>query len=176
MKRVTFLLFSWIALAGIERAAHATEVGGSRTFGLGFALGSPTRIVGKYFLGGGNALDFGVGFWRYGRSCWHANGVRYCEGDAFDRLSLNVDFLWQEPLAQGTARLDWHIGVGGRIWLFDEYYRDDFALAARMPIGLDLTFDRPSFLEVFLELAPALYIFPGVDLDIEAFLGVRFYF
>jgi hypothetical protein len=45
-----------------------------------------------------------------------------------------------------------------------------------MPVGLDLGFRKPSFLEVFLELAPAVYIVPGVYLDLEAFLGVRFYF
>jgi hypothetical protein len=45
-----------------------------------------------------------------------------------------------------------------------------------MPVGVDLMFRKPDFLEVFLELAPALYLVPGVGLDIEAFLGVRFYF
>ena len=29
---------------------------------------------------------------------------------------------------------------------------------------------------MFMELAPALFIVPGVDFDIEAFVGVRFYF
>ena len=38
-----------------------------------------------------------------------------------------------------------------------------------------ISFD-PSFLEVFLEIAPAMYIVPGLYLDLEAFLGVRFYF
>jgi hypothetical protein len=45
-----------------------------------------------------------------------------------------------------------------------------------MPLGLDLGFRKPDFLEVFVEIAPAMYIVPGLDLDIEAFLGVRFYF
>ena len=68
---------------------------------------------------------------------------------------------------------------GGRLWVGDDdYYEDDsdVALAARMPVGLDLTFDKPDFLEVFIELAPALFIVPGVHFDIEAFVGVRFYF
>jgi hypothetical protein len=164
-------------LFGTGATARATEVGAGRNFGLGFAVGTPTSIVGKAFLGGENAIDFGLGFWRYGRDCWHDNrGVRHCYGDGFNRLSINGDYLWQDNLAQGSARLDWHIGAGARMWLFDDYYDDNVALAARMPVGLDLTFPRPSFLEVFLELAPALYIVPGVDLDIEAFVGVRFYF
>ena len=47
---------------------------------------------------------------------------------------------------------------------------------ARMPVGLDLTFNKPEFLEVFMEVAPALLLVPEIDLELEAFLGVRFYF
>ena len=46
----------------------------------------------------------------------------------------------------------------------------------RMPVGLDLTFARPSFLEVFFELAPIFFVTPFTDLEVEALLGVRFYF
>ena len=172
MKRVTCVATLTLALlAASAGPAAATEVGSRRPFGLGFALGTPTSIVGKYFIGGGNAIDFGVGFWRY-RSCYTNNNRRFCDGGG---LGLNADYLWQEGLARGTANLDWHIGVGARLWALDDYYDNRFGFAARMPVGLDLTFARPSFVEVFLELAPALYIIPTA-LDIEAFLGVRFYF
>jgi hypothetical protein len=88
-------------------------------------------------------------------------------------VTANVDYLWQDPIVAGSAaNLDWHIGAGGRIWLGD----GSFSAAARMPVGLDLTFRKPSFLEVYLELAPAVYIVPGLYLDLEAMLGVRFYF
>ena len=33
-----------------------------------------------------------------------------------------------------------------------------------------------SFLEVFVEVAPALYFVPLVDLHVEGFIGARFYF
>jgi hypothetical protein len=79
------------------------------------------------------------------------------------------------------GRTTW--SAGGRVWFWDDYYYDrvyyddnDVAFALRMPVGLDFTFRRPSFLEVYLEVAPALYVFPGVDLMAEAFIGVRFYF
>jgi hypothetical protein len=160
-------------LIGGARTATATEVGSRRPLGLGFAVGTPTSIVGKYFIGGDNALDFGIGFWSY-RDCYDRDRVHYCDGGA-GHLGLNADYLWQEPLARGTANLDWHIGVGARLWVFDDYYSNRVGLAARMPVGLDLTFARPTFLEVFLELAPALNIVP-TRFDIEAFLGVRFYF
>jgi hypothetical protein len=145
--------------------ALATEVGTTRPLGFGAALGTPASLVAKYFVSRENAWDFGLGFWSFGRGC--DDGV--CGGGA---LSLNVDYLWQDAVVAGKgASLDWHIGGGGRLWAGG----DDFALAGRMPVGFDLTFNRPSFLEVFLEIAPALYIVPNVGLDVEALLGIRLY-
>ena len=170
MKRLIAVLCLIAAYLGDLGVAEATEVGRGRNFGLGVAFGSPTSIVGKYFIGGGNALDFGLGFWTYG---WGCNNRGYCEGRSFDVLTLNADYLWQDGVVQGSkATLDWHIGAGGRVWVGG----GDASIAARMPVGLDLTFRKPSFLEVFLEIAPAVYIVPGLYLDLEAFLGVRFYF
>jgi hypothetical protein len=173
VKRLLILVGSCAVFFAKLPSASATEVGRGRDLGLGFAFGSPTSLVGKYFVGPGNALDFGLGFWSYGWRCSRADG-RFCSGDrAFDLVSINVDYLWQEPIVAGPgANLDWHIGAGGRVWLGG----DDFAAAARMPLGIDLTFRRPDFLEVFLEVAPAVYVVPNINLDIEAFLGVRFYF
>jgi len=173
MQRLTFAAaFVATALLG-TLSARATTVGSARDFGLGFALGTPTSIVGKYFFDPVNALDFGVGFWRAGRRC---NGPGPIDCDDWGYFGVNVDYLWHETLARGTAKLDWHIGIGGRLWIEDDTYDDDIGLGPRMPVGLDLTFDRPDFVEVFFELAPVLLIVPGPDFEIEAFVGVRFYF
>jgi hypothetical protein len=68
---------------------------------------------------------------------------------------LNADYLWQDPIVTGSnANLNWHIGGGGRVWIGEGVA----AIVARMPVGLDLTFRRRSFLEVFLEVAPAVHI------------------
>jgi hypothetical protein len=170
VKRLLIVVGLFAAFFANLSRAEATEVGRSRDLGLGVAIGSPTSLVGKYFVGQGNAIDFGFGFWTYG---WGCNNRGYCEGRNFDVVTFNADYLWQEGLVAGSkANLDWHIGAGGRLWVGG----GDPSIAARMPVGLDLTFRRPSFLEVFLELAPAVYIVPGLYVDIEAFLGVRFYF
>jgi hypothetical protein len=171
VKRLLLLVCSFAALLGYERSAQATEVGRGRDFGIGVAVGSPTSVVGKIFIGGGNAIDFGLGFWTYG---WGCNDRGYCDGRSLDVVTLSADYLWQDGIVSGSkANLDWHIGAGGRVWVG----AGDAAVAARMPVGLDLTFRRPSFLEVFVEIAPAVYVVPNlVDVDIEAFLGVRFYF
>jgi hypothetical protein len=179
MKRPTavalFCLAVTLVTLAAARPSHATEVGGARRLGLGFAIGEPTSLVGKYFLNSVNAIDFGLAFARLRRYC--AAGPPYrCE--RFGYVSVSADYLWQDNLAREGFRLDWHIGPGGRLSVSDAYYEydDDVLIFARMPVGLDLTFQRPEFLEVFMEVAPALLIIPAVDLEIEAFVGVRFYF
>lgn len=171
---VTFMF----AIGASVHQAQATEVGSSRNIGLGFAVGTPTSIVGKMFLNSTNAIDVGLAFWDSYDGCYYRDRGVCVDGDGregIDHVSLNADYLWQEPLARGTAQLDWHIGAGGRLSISD-YYRSNVFLAARMPVGLDLTFDRPNFLETFVELAPRLVVIPVVRFQVEAFIGVRFYF
>jgi len=179
MRRTLITAFvAAILLAGAVRTAEATEVGYGRKFGLGFVLGDPTGLSAKWWLGPTNSLDAGLGFWGYGvnDSCWVQNGVTHCERFGYHAGTLNLDYLWQSNIVRGQAQLDWHIGVGGRTIWFGGCTGDCFDLAARMPVGLDLMFANPSFLEVFFELAPALYVVPAFWFDIEGGLGVRFYF
>jgi hypothetical protein len=165
-----------VLLMGAVRTASATEVGYGRKFGLGIVLGDPTGLSAKYWVGPTNSLDFGLGFYGYGfyDRCWDN---RPCNRAGYNSGSFNMDYLWQSNLVRGQAQLDWHIGAGGRIvWYGDCGSGPCADLKARMPLGLDLMFANPSFLEVFFEIAPALYVFPRVVADIEGGLGVRFYF
>jgi hypothetical protein len=179
MKRVILLSAIILAAAfGKSGVARATEVGTTRTFGLGVQLADPTALIGKLFLDRNNALDFGIGFWGYGR-CYNNNGPYACyNGNQY--YSIHFDYLYEEPIVNTTVRLDWHVGAGGRMAFGGYYYngdgRHDAALFARVPIGLDLTFRRPHFLEVYLEIAPGLWIFPPLAFDIDVGLGVRAYF
>jgi len=175
---ILVMVLSLTAVAGASATANATEVGGSRNFGLGFQVGDPTALIGKVFVGSGNAIDFGVGFggWGYGR-CRDRQGRWYYDCGGYGRdLSLHGDFLWQENLVRSQVKLDWHIGGGARVIFWDTWDDTYVALLGRMPIGLDLTFNRPSFLEVFFEVGPGIQIWPRLDFDIDAALGVRFYF
>jgi hypothetical protein len=175
---ILVMVLSLTVVAGASATANATEVGGSRTFGLGFQVGDPTALIGKVFLGGENALDFGLGFggWGYGR-CRDRNGRWNYDCGGYGRdLSLHADFLWQENLVRQQVKLDWHLGGGARVIFWDTFDDTYVALIGRMPIGLDLTFPRPSFLEVFFEVAPGLLVWPRLDFELDAALGVRFYF
>jgi hypothetical protein len=179
MKRVTpvsVLLFA--ALVGGATHAHATEVGTARTFGLGVQLLDPTAIIGKVFLDRNNALDFGIGFWNYGH-CYDSDGrPYYCDSNHTD-VSLHFDYLYEEPIIDQVVRLDWHAGVGGRLvfWGYEnDRHHDGVTLLARVPVGLDVAFRRPRWLEAYLEVAPALVVIPPLDFAIDVGLGARAYF
>jgi Protein of unknown function (DUF3996) len=176
MKR--YLLTTFVALAfavGAVGTARATEVGYARKIGLGVAVGDPTGVVGKVWVSPTNAVDFGLGFQHYGWRHCDVNGNN-CDY-AYREVSVNVDYLWQSNIVKGPVQLDWHIGVGGRIYFFgsNDRYEHDFDLGARMPVGLDLMFRNPDFLEVFFEIAPTLRLLP-LWVDLEGALGVRLYF
>src|SRR5215831_15890732 len=115
---VTTLLAVFLLVAG-TRSASATEVGYGRKIGLGFILGDPTGLSGKYWVGPTNAFDFGLGFTNYGPAgnCFTDNaGVTRCQGYFY--TSINVDYLWQSNIIRSTAQLDWYIGGGGRVDVF----------------------------------------------------------
>jgi hypothetical protein len=179
MRRVIpFTVLLLTAMAGSSGMARATEVGTSRTFGLGVQLFEPTALIGKLFLDRNSALDFGMGFWGYGR-CYGPGGPYACyNGNQY--FSVHFDYLYEEPIVDTTVRLDWHVGAGGRMAFGGYYYynneRRDVALFARVPVGLDLSFRRPRWLETYLEIAPGLWIFPPLAFDIDVGLGVRAYF
>lgn len=177
MKRL--FLFTWAAAAIVAADAgrgQATEVGSSRTFGLGFQIGAPTAITAKLFAGGSNAYDFGIGF---GGWCNDGSGHTYSCDSLQGRLSLHADYLYQENLVNLTNRLDWYAGAGGRVVVWNygpNSSGNDVEVYARVPVGLAATFRRPSFLEAYLEVAPALRIYPPLWFTIDVGLGVRAYF
>jgi hypothetical protein len=157
---------------------RATEVGTSRTFGLGLQIGEPTALVGKAFLGRSAALDFGLGFWGWGwrGRCQDPDGRWHDCRNRHDYFTVHADFLWEESIREQPFRLDWHAGVGGR---FIDWYAWDYggtAFLVRVPLGLDFAFRRPSWLEAYIEIAPGLLVVPGIDLWFDVGLGARAYF
>jgi len=173
-RRLVITILALAITAGAAGSAKATEVGYGRNFGLGFVLGDPTGLVGKYWVSKTNALDFGLGFYGYAfGTCTNNNP---CNG-GYQNYSFWVDYLWQSNLVKSPAvQLDWHIGGGGRAIVWSGGGNSHVLVGGRMPVGLDLMFTNPSFVEIFFELAPAVYIDPAVSLNIEVGLGVRFYF
>jgi hypothetical protein len=178
MKRtIVTTIAAVLLLVASAGSASATEVGYGRKFGIGFVLGDPTGLSAKAWVGPTNALDFGLGFWGYGvnNPCFNNGGN--CPRFGYHSGTFNVDYLWQSNIVRSTAQLDWHVGAGGRaVWWGGGCTAGCFNIAVRGPIGLDLMFNNPSFLEIFFEVALSFYLVPGFDLGPEGGLGARFYF
>jgi hypothetical protein len=188
MRRTTRLLMTTAAAAALVFTTVATAEArprpagkksnfvANKTFGLGFMLGAPTGLSGKYFLSADTALDFGIGVYGYGRNRHD------------DDLHVHVDFLWH-PVTLIKADPFWmplYFGIGGRIWNHD-YGPDDrydhLHVGVRAPIGIAFDFQRVP-LDIFFELALILdfasndydYDHDGLYADFTGAIGVRYYF
>jgi hypothetical protein len=181
MRRSTVWAMATVAVMSAHASrSQATEVGMSRNFGVGFQIGDPTAVTAKLFVGAAHAFDFGLGFggWGYGW-CRDGRGDTYRCGNLNHNFSLHMDYLYEENIVNRGTRLDWYAGFGGRL-ITSAYGSNelghDALLLARVPLGLAVTFQRPDFLEAYLEIAPAVVILPPLDFTVDVGLGVRAYF
>jgi hypothetical protein len=149
----------------------------NKTFGLGIMLGAPTGLSGKYYLGPDTALDFGIG----GLYGYHRRRG----------LHLHADYLWH-PVSLVSAdafELPLYVGVGGRFFSWERYYRDDrryyggSAVGVRVPVGIAFDFnDVP--IDIFIELAFVVDFIvrseyrddPFLGFDVNPAIGFRYYF
>jgi hypothetical protein len=147
--------------------------------GLGLQVGSPTAITIKF--GGvqetGFVLGIGAGF-RYGNA--FANDVG---------LSIHADYLIHIATLVRAEQLALTAYLGPGLWLSlfnDGYYFGNrfggffpgfgfFGLGVRLPIGLSMGFSAAP-IEIYLELDPALFVFPSVGFGVGASLGFRWHF
>lgn len=142
------------------------------SFGIGLELGSPFGLNGKYFVTGNQALNFGIG----------GDGYGYLDRSGFN---LYFDYLWHPvSLADPPAfKLPFYIGIGGRIWFFDDHSRfadNGQAFGVRVPIGIAFDFNKAP-IDVFIQLTPFFdfyrdYLVDSNHLGIEGSIGVRYWF
>jgi hypothetical protein len=182
--RPRIALLALVVLATVAGAADARRhrsLGGESyvangSFGLGLELGSPSGLNGKYFLSDDRALNFGLG-WIYDRYYY----------DDRDGIHLYLDYMFH-PFAltkNPTFQLPFFIGVGGRLWDFDDGRRDfdddGYALGVRCPIGLAFDFNKVP-LDIFVQLTFVLDFFfdyyrdDRAGLHLEGSFGVRYWF
>lgn len=164
-----------VALTGLLLAlstpANASEIGTpAHKFGLGLAIGAPTGISGKYYLGNRNAIEgvvavysngwWGGGFYLHGTYLWHP------------------DVLAREP----GFELPWHVGVGG--FLSEGYwgpwrdrYAGDIALGVRGQIGLDFDLEDVR-LQISGDIGANLgaTTFGGLFIAPGLYITIRYYF
>ena len=168
------------ATSDAEAQRRRRSLGGQRysangLFGVGLELGAPTGFNGKYFLASDRALNFGIGV-IYDRYYY----------DERDGLHLYLDYLFH-PFSltnNPTFQLPFYVGIGGRIWDFDDYrgndrYDDGYALGARVPLGLAFDFNNVP-LDIFVQLAFVVDFFfqyeDRAGIHLEGSFGIRYWF
>ncbi|MGE3611332.1 MAG: hypothetical protein AB7I27_17190 [Bacteriovoracaceae bacterium] len=146
-KYIYILLIVWTS------AAFAQD----KKLGLGFMLGNPTGINGKYWLDSEKAVDGGVG----------ASLGRHSE------FSIHSDYLLHNFNAlylNDIYALDLYYGLGGRL-----EFSDSIELGIRVPVGLVYQVKEKSA-EVFSEVAPILDFIGREGLELHLAVGGRYYF
>ncbi len=164
MRKVLFVLL--LALA-IPATAHARPVREPSQWGIGFALGRPTGLTLKHYMGGSDAFDIVVG---------GGPGLRI-HGDYLFGLAqlassrdMNLDLYLGPGVILGLDRDRWCGGWRGRDFCHD----DDPYLGVRAAFGLDFVFRRAPVSFGF-EVAPAVLIDThDADGTFDLFAFVRF--
>ncbi len=134
-------------------------------FGLGVIVGEPTGLSLKYWLDDDHAID--------GAAAWSFSGN--------DSFQLHADYLWHnyDLIDSGTlsGKLPVYYGVGARLKFKDDdrHHDDDAAFGIRVPLGISYLFADAPF-DLFAEIVPILDLTPDTDLELNAAIGVRFYF
>lgn len=127
-----------------------------RGFGLGVMLGEPTGITGKYWIDGKKAIDGAVA-WSFGdESAFHLHG----------------DFLFHTSnlVKEEASKLLAYYGIGGRV-----KFADESKAGVRIPLGLNYI-PSTAPVDVFFEIVPILNLAPSTDLNLNAALGIRYFF
>jgi hypothetical protein len=150
-----------------RRNRQQQSMGSGGAFGVGLQLGWPSGITLKYRLGGGQAVQAAIGV---------GGGAA---------LVLTVDYVWHffQITSIEPGYLDLYIGGGLFVGLLPfGFVRGPFydfgvpiGLGVEVPFGVSWTFHRLP-LDLYLELAPVLGVFPWPFLDFKGSLGFRFYF
>lgn len=140
----------------LSLAILTSAKGQDDSFGLGLIVGNPTGISGKLWLDQYTALDAAAA-WSFGnRRSFHLHG---------DYLFHRFDLIRVQK-----GRVPVHVGIGARTRIG----KDD-RLGIRGVVGLTYLFED-SPLDVFFEMAPILDLAPNTDFDLNAGIGVRYFF
>lgn len=156
----TFVL-AFFLLAGLSYHAAAQD----RGFGLGIVIGEPTGISLKNWQGRTTALD--------GAIAWSFAGNDFIQLHG-DYLSHNFSLLKVE-----AGQLPFYYGIGGRIKFTsgdnNKDSEDKTRLGVRIPLGLAYLFEKVT-LDIFVEVVPVLDLVPETQFDLNAAIGIRYFF
>lgn len=163
---VVWWVSCWALLVPTSAQAQGSVSRRGGEFGLGLIIGDPTGISGKYFLSQELAIDGALGFGFIGGR----------------HTKLQSDLLWHFGVQRWPAAgLDLYVGVGPTLAFHDHHHHNDdhhnneLWIGVRGPFGAALSFNNAPF-DVFLEIAAELWLVQHANLDLDAALGVRYWF
>jgi hypothetical protein len=158
--------------SGDSYGARESWTPDGRNVGLGVQLGFPTALTLEFATSSYTSVVLGLG----------AFGYRFFT----PAISIYGDHLWHLG-GLGSARsinLSWYVGVGAWVTVYRDGYQytgygyggdSNLALAARVPIGLDLALGEVPLM-FYAELVPALLVYPAIDVGLGASIGARIFF
>ncbi|UCH82722.1 MAG: hypothetical protein JSW50_09590 [Candidatus Latescibacterota bacterium] len=149
-------MFRSILAAVIAISILAGAAAAQGTFGLGIIVGEPTGISAKWWLSERSAID--------AAAAWSFSDDSAMTLVA-DYLLHNFDLINVEK-----GQLPIYFGVGGRV-----KFESDSKVGIRIPVGLAYIFDGMP-LDAFFEIAPLLDLIPDTEFNVNAAIGIRYFF
>lgn len=155
-RRVLLAVVVMACAAFVPLSAQGGGPAGAGNFGLGVVLGEPAGISAKLWLGGTSAID-GTVAWSFAQN---------------PAVSVHADYLFHffDLITVPEGRLPLYVGIGGAVSI-----SDDPDVGVRVPVGITYLFDAAP-LDLFLEIAPILLLFPATTFDFSGGIGIRYYF
>ena len=150
--------------------------GGGGDIGIGLQVGAPTAFTLKF--GGlgqsGIALGIGAGFGYgqgFGAALWLHGDYLMQLATLIDADSLDLNFYAGPGLFATFFGSGYGFGYQGQ-----PYARgfDAFGAGVRFPFGLSMAFNAAP-VEIYVELDPAISVFPGIGFGLGGSLGFRWY-
>jgi hypothetical protein len=159
---MTLTSFAQVPVESADRGAAVEPERQGGPLGLGVAVGAPSGITGKYWLGSWSAVQFSAG------------GDSGVVGD----LAATGDYVFQvRPFQTGEedVSVPMHLGAGlnfgGNI---DERTGGRWLLGVRGVGGLSVLFkDLP--VGIYFETAPTFYLIENLTWSIDGQIGIRYY-
>ena len=156
-----------LSLLLVQAASAQTDVTvdsnhGARGLGLGVAVGDPTglSVMVRPNTSSGVHLAFG----------WDALS---------DDLHVHGDYLWNAVRLRASDApslyMPFFIGIGGRLSSDWEPHPDRNSIGVAVPLGFGVVSENVP-LDVFLEIAPVVGLYPGTEVWLDATLAGHFYF
>ena len=155
MKRIWIIAIFFLLLCLSKNQVFAQQQG----VGLGVIIGEPTGLSLKSWMSSSTALDLAAA-WSFGD---------------YDAFQIHLDYVFHHPRLV-EANFPFYYGFGGRLKLKDTNDDEsDAHIGVRFPLGLVYLF-RDAPLDFFIEVVPILDLAPETDVNLNAAVGMRFYF